>query len=245
MTFMTLFAIIYTVMAFLVFWLAYFMMRNYLKRFFSEENTFRIGFVIFHRVFGFLLFGLLPILIGFLGFQVHWKSWGLLLEDPTALLLWSLGIIILLIPLNRYASKTKANQAIYPQMRVKEWTNSLFFLNAGLWILYLLGYEFVFRGLLFFTTLPYFGLWPAILLNATLYALVHIPKGLREIGGGFIFGIFLCLGCYYTGGFWFAFLVHTFQAVFNEYHSIRFNPQMFFTHEKEKVEIFPSRNKGE
>lgn len=230
---MAIFALIYTCLSFVAYWLLYFWARNRLDRYFHEEYAKNIGFAIYHRLLGFLLFGFIPLIVGVFLMNEHSKDLGLLLDYPKAFLAWCAGIMILLIPFNMYTSKTTKNQASYPQIRIQQWTSSLFLLNAGLWILYLLGYEFLFRGMLFFSTLSAYGFWPAVLSNSILYGLVHIPKGKVEVGGAFVFGVALCLGCYYTGGFWFAFFMHSFQAIFNEFNAIRYNPEMAFSKEGE------------
>ncbi len=228
---MAIFALIYTCLSFLAYWLLYFRAENRLDGYFQDAYSKNLGFTIFHRLVGFLLFGLIPLFVGIFLLNEHWKDLGLLLDYPKAFLAWSAGVMIVLIPFNIQISKTAKNQGSYPQMRIQQWTPSLFILNAGLWILYLMGYEFLFRGMLFFSTLSAFGFWPAVLSNSVLYGLVHAPKGKGEVGGAFIFGIVLCLGCYYSGGFWFAFFIHGFQAIFNEFNAIRFNPEMGFSSE--------------
>ncbi|MBK7407617.1 MAG: hypothetical protein IPJ40_05760 [Saprospirales bacterium] len=39
---------------------------------------------------------------------------------------------------------------MYPQIRVAEWTFSLVLWSSLTWVLYLVGYETLFRGILFF-----------------------------------------------------------------------------------------------
>ena len=225
---MALFTVIYTALAFLIFWLSYFAGKRLMAKGLNFGGSAQIKFVTFHRLLGFFLFGIVPVSLGFFIFGGYWQTWGFMIKAPEVLLILCFLTVAILVPFNLYVANTSSNQADYPQMRVKKWTPNLFLLNAGLWILYLLGYEFVFRGFMFFTTLAAWGFWPAILLNSLLYGLVHIPKSRREVFGSFALGAIFCLGCYYTGGFWFAFFAHTFQAVFNEYHSIKFNPAMDF-----------------
>jgi len=239
MIIMLTFAIVYILTAFLLFWILYFGGRYYINRISRDKETYQLRFVLYHRVTGFLLFGLIPVGLGLQFFPEYWNDWGLLLDNIALLSWWTFSLVVLMIPFNLYVVHTKVNQQMYPQMRLQTWTPLLFILNALQWMLYLVAYEFLFRGLLFFSSIQALPLWLAIAVNAVIYALVHIPKGRREILGAIPFGILLCLGCYYTGSFWFAFFIHTFQAVFNEYHSIKANPAMHFKGEQAE-EMTPS-----
>ena len=121
------------------------------------------------------------------------------------------GVIALLLAFNPGRGKLTAN---YPQMRISEWNGFRIGLNVGMWALYLLAYEWMFRGLLFFPLLP-LGLAPAIALNTAIYVAVHVPKGITEAIGAVPFGVLACLMTYHWGSIWGPVVLHVALSVFN------------------------------
>ena len=115
---------------------------------------------------------------------------------------------------------------MYPQIRVKEWDTQLLLLSAFSWIAYLLAYEFMFRGYLLFVSVEYLGVWPAIALNIAIYALVHVPKGIKEAVGALPLGVVLGIITIQTGNIWVAFVVHIVLALSNEWFSLKAHPDM-------------------
>lgn len=84
-------------------------------------------------------------------------------------------------------------------------------------VVFLLSYEFFFRGVLFFSVLEVSGLIIAIVCNTLLYVLIHIFDSKQEILGAIPFGIVLCLLSYNTNTIWMAFLIHTTLSVVYEF----------------------------
>lgn len=171
------------------------------------------------RISGVLLFGILPAA----AFSVF--------SDPAELLrfmgpltlktLWFyLPIATLIVLVNYYTAGGIKNLEMYPEMRIHPWTPRLLVLSAGGWIAYLFAYEFVFRAMLFYTSLELLGFWPAVFLNTGLYALVHLPKNYRETFGSMYYGFIICALVIYTGSFWIAFFLHLTLALSNEWFSV-------------------------
>lgn len=80
---------------------------------------------------------------------------------------------------------------------------------------FLLAYEFFFRGVILFALLDVFSLTEAIIYNTLLYVLIHIFDSRKEILGAIPFGITLCLFTYLTNSVWYAFFMHlTLSAVY-------------------------------
>ncbi len=73
---------------------------------------------------------------------------------------------------------------------------------------FLLCYEFFFRGVLLFKFLEFNSLFVAIFYSTILYVLIHIFDSRKEIIGAIPFGIVLCLFAYYTNSVWYVFIVH-------------------------------------
>ncbi len=73
---------------------------------------------------------------------------------------------------------------------------------------FLMCYEFFFRGVLLFKFLEYNSLFVAIFYSTILYVLIHIFDSRKEIIGAIPFGIVLCLFAYYTNSVWYVFIIH-------------------------------------
>ncbi|MBV5314188.1 MAG: CPBP family intramembrane metalloprotease [Prolixibacteraceae bacterium] len=181
--------------------------------------------VLFRRLLGVLLYGCLPLSILLLFRTNDLAIYGFNAPRPETYL-WTLLLSIIILPLNYYNSLRTDNQKIYPQIRTTYWSFSLLTMSAASWMGYLLAYEFLFRGFLFFSSIPLMGLWPSILLNTLIYALVHIPKGYKETLGAIPFGILLCYLTYKTNSIWVAVFAHIIMALSSEWFSIRAHPQM-------------------
>ena len=89
--------------------------------------------------------------------------------------------------------------------------------NTVTWFGFLLAYEFLFRGILFFSVYKAWGFWPSVSINSVIYALVHFPKSTRETLGAIPFGFLMCYITYATGSIWAAFGIHLVMAIANDY----------------------------
>jgi membrane protease YdiL (CAAX protease family) len=136
--------------------------------------------------------------------------------------------LLVLIPVlvNMFAAKSASNLAMYPQIRTKVWSKGLVVLSALTWMIYLLGYEIMFRAVLFENCLNEVGLLSAIAINISIYALVHIPKGLNETIGTLPLGIIFCLLAWITGSFWASFALHVLFALSNEWFSLKYSKEI-------------------
>jgi len=182
--------------------------------------------ILYHRLLGGILYGLIPFLIILFVFRRPLNQYGFSGEYLGKSLLWWIPIASLVVLMTYLGAKSERNLAMYPQIRVNEWNRGLLIASALSWITYLVGYEFLFRGFLLFTCLESFGYWPAIIINISLYALFHLHKGPREAFGSILFGFFLCYLTLYLGSFWFAIFSHITMALSNEWFSLDLQPDM-------------------
>jgi len=186
-----------------------------------------IRMVFLQKIEGIVLISAFPLLIFYLlgkGAAIP----GLHFRFTSFELWWSAALSIALILLNYFATQKADNWKMYPQIRLNKWTPSLIAVNAFIWIIYLLAYELAFRSLLLFLFAHWIGLWPAIAVNVIVYALVHLPKGIKEAIGAIPFGIILCLLCWQSGSFLIAFVAHLALALSNDYFSVYHNPNQKF-----------------
>jgi len=181
------------------------------------------------RVQGFIWMGVVP----FLGMLVlslfsdySFADFGAGLSFPIENLYWILGFAAVLIPLNYFNAPRADNLHIYPQIREKEWNSALQRKEYFTWFIYLLAYEWLFRGVFYFGSREIMEFWPALVLNTSIYALVHLPKGLKETLASLPLGILLCILVERTGVFYGAVLIHFTQAASSSFFSLRAHPDM-------------------
>lgn len=202
-----------------------------LKEYFTQKYGAEKGHtrhVFFQRYLGMLSIGLIPALVMWLCLGKGLTAYGVTLENIDTSLYWILGLGTPILIISYFKTQSPGNLASYPMIREKEWGRKLVFQNAISWIGYLVGYELMFRGILLFGLVPLLGVWPAIAVNAALYALAHIPKNVGETLGAIPLGIFFCLLTLHTGTVWIAMFVHFIIALSNSFFSLRAHPEMKF-----------------
>jgi membrane protease YdiL (CAAX protease family) len=142
---------------------------------------------------------------------------GLHLTKPGLTLLSMFVFSGIAVGVNKYS---EVDTRSYPQLRVAHWTPRVFAVNAFTWIFYLFSYEFLFRGFLFFHCLAVFPLWQTCSINVVIYAVYHLPKGIKETLLCVPFGVLLCILTAYTGNIWSAVVIHIALALSNEYYAV-------------------------
>lgn len=197
---------------------------KYLNKYGTEKGNTR--FLWMTRYLGAMSIGVIPFFIMLLVMDHKPSDYGFAFEEHSLSAYWILGLAAIIIPMNFFNSKKEKNLAFYPNVREQRWTKSMVAHNAFTWVSYLFGYELMFRGVLLFATVPLLGEWPAIILNAAIYALVHVPKNLEETIGAVPLGIVLSLVTLTTGTIWVAFFVHITLALSNFFFSLKHHPEM-------------------
>jgi len=117
-------------------------------------------------------------------------------------------MFFLTLLLSAYLSKS----AIKKQLLNDEYISGYNLSNAWVYFtirfVFLLCYEFFFRGVLLFQFLEYVSLFSAILFSTILYVLIHIFDSRKEILGAIPFGMVLCFFAFYTNSIWYVFFIH-------------------------------------
>ncbi len=129
------------------------------------------------------------------------------------------------LPIVALAARGAEVQALQPEIRDARVPRRTVAASAAAWGVFLLGYEYVFRGALLFFLVVEIGVWPALTVTSVLYMLVHLPKPapgetFLSLGMGFVFG----LAALWTGSFVVAWLLHWAIAVTTENVAGRLNP---------------------
>jgi membrane protease YdiL (CAAX protease family) len=213
-------SILYIVIAFVL----YYLLLRYFKtnRNESEDNT---KDVFISRIAGISLFGILPVLY-LLPQKMQIIKYGLDLKDIYISLLIFLAFFPILFLINFFNSKKEQNLAVYPEIRKPVWSKGLVFMSAISWLAYIVAYEFLFRGWFLYSTIEVFDYWPSIIINVVLYALAHLPKGMKETVASIPFGVLLCVITLETGNILAAVLIHGFLGLINEWMSLKAHPKM-------------------
>lgn len=182
--------------------------------------------IIVQRILGFIFLGLGSVLlILFLeGRSLNDFGLGFAFDQPPPW--WFYVAIPLVLVVGFFSSRSESNLSMYPQIRVEIWTPTLLFLSGVSWVVFLVAYEFLFRGFLLYATLSVLDPVPAIALNCSLYAFAHFYKGPAETFGAIPVGIFVCYLTILTGNIWSAVFIHSVMALSNEWFSIRAHPYM-------------------
>lgn len=120
--------------------------------------------------------------------------------------------LLLLILLALFLSIHISNNAVQNQILKDTYVSGYNLSNAWVYFtlrfVFLLCYEFFFRGVLLFQFLEFTTLTMAIIYSTILYVLIHIFDSKKEIIGAIPFGVVLCLFAYYTKSVWYVFFIH-------------------------------------
>ena len=183
--------------------------------------------VLLQRALGLLFLGLLSALIILLLPGANLSDFGLSFTFSKFPPWWSGLLILPILYLSYRTAQTPNNLRKYPQIRAKAWTGPML-LSSGLsWVMFLVGYEFLFRGFVFFASLGIMEPVPAIALNTTVYVFAHFYKGPDETFGTIPAGILFCYLTLLTGNIWSAVILHSVMALSNEWFSLKAHPEMF------------------
>ncbi|HKK42556.1 MAG TPA: CPBP family intramembrane glutamic endopeptidase [Bacteroidales bacterium] len=128
---------------------------------------------------------------------------------------YAIPVIFLIITFLSFISAKRKNGNRSP-IRSMAATHEYRFVTISGWIIYILGYEFLFRGILWAVCFAAYGFWMAFAINIIMYALAHLDQGPFMTLGAIPFGALLCYITFLTGSFLFAFLIHSWLAVNNQ-----------------------------
>ena len=200
--------------------LAYTKVHDWIFGSFATNRNKTVFHSIFFRLLGFFIFGLTSAFVFSNVYGVELDFLTIEPEDVPKIIKWT-PILSLIAIAVAYLNVKNSKKTHYPQFKLNRWTASYKCLTYSTWTLYLIGYEFMFRGILLFGTVEELGYYPAIILNVVLYAFVHIHKGWKEVLGCFILGPILCVAALKTSSLVIPIVVHLSLCLANEFFSIR------------------------
>ncbi len=189
----------------------------------AESN---ISKILFQRGVGLLCYGIIPFFIILTMGKRPISDYGLAFENLDKTFHWTIALAAGIIPFGIISGMRLSRQENYPQIRQSHWSISLAAVSAVSWSLYIFAYEFILRGLFFFSCWRIFGITAAVSINIAVYALFHIHKSTQEMIGSFFFGAVLCSSVYFNGNIWPALAAHITLALSTEWSAIHFNSKM-------------------
>jgi membrane protease YdiL (CAAX protease family) len=204
-----------------------FLLNHLIRPLFPSVSGESIEFIS-EKLTGILFTGLIPFTVFILILNIPPSRTGLIIGRTFQL--WYLVIILVLITAlaSFVSSKSRKVQERSPELKTEDWHPRHLLLSVSAWLCYLIGYEFFFRGVLWFICNEAFGFWPALIINLILYSLVHIPKGKLMTIGAIPFGAILCLLSQLTGSFITAFMIHSTMAIMTEISAAYNKPGIHF-----------------
>jgi len=179
-----------------------------------------------YKLTGILFTGVLPFVVFVMILRVPPSGIGLV-TGRTFQFWYLLVLLVIITAIATFnMSKSKKVQQLSPEMRLNDWFPRHVILSVCAWLIYILGYEYLFRGVLLFLCSEAFGFWPALGINLLLYSLVHLPQGKQIAAGAIPVGVVLCLMSRLTGSFIPAFIIHSFIAVLTDLFSLYHNREV-------------------
>jgi membrane protease YdiL (CAAX protease family) len=193
----------------------------------NREQQKKVAVFLTKKAAGFLIMGAVPGLLYYFLVSSDFGKFGVSLDHvksnyPIVFLL------ILIIGFVLFVNQKTNRQNNSLQIELEEWDLPLFLVNAFGWIVYLTGYEFLFRGILLFGCFESFGIWPAIAINMAIYSAIHMVNGKGQAIGALFFGAVACYLTLSRGTILIPIAMHVALSVFSDYFSIRYNDKLGF-----------------
>jgi membrane protease YdiL (CAAX protease family) len=179
------------------------------------------------KLAGFVLLGIIPAILYVFFLKGSFGKFGFTIAHFFSNLFIITGLTFIIAFLLFIVHKKNPGQNTL-QIKADQWSNRLFVYNILGWIIYLLAYEFLFRGILLFECYESFGFWPAVAINITLYSAIHMVNGKDQAIGALLFGGIACYFTLSTGTVLIPLFMHIALSGFSDYFSIKMNPDIGF-----------------
>lgn len=188
-----------------------------LRRFSSAEN-YSLLFCLYERISGLLILGVFTVLLLLI---ISVGNSGTVFFTGAVCRFYLIPVCSTFIfILSFFATRKARNRKGYPLIRKKNWTASLMIRNQLSWIVYLVAYEYLLRGVLLSSCITLFNMRAAIGVNLILYAMLHLHRDIRQLLFSIPFGIVLCLLTVATHSWISAALLHSAFAISYEFFVI-------------------------
>ena len=186
----------------------------------SSETGNKLFVFFFRKLSGFLILGVLPAILYFGFLEASGDKFGVTFTHLKSSFIIIAGLIILTGFVLYFHHKRNPGKSTL-QFNPAEWNISMFMLNALGWSLYLIAYEFLFRGILLFECYEAFGFWPALAINISIYSAIHMVSGKDQTIGALVFGAIACYFALSRGTLLIPVFMHLSLSLLSDYYSIR------------------------
>lgn len=136
-----------------------------------------------------VLFGVLPAVLGRFVFRRPLGQWGVTLGRRRRTAVWVAISLPVFVALGAFSATMPEIRRVYPINPLASMSTAAFATHAVTYLLFYLGWEFFFRGFLLFGLESELGAANAVLIQATMSAMLHIGDPAGEAFGGFAGGI--------------------------------------------------------
>ncbi len=175
----------------LVYYIYYYSANSgFLKRLVEERNfnaNKELSLFFARKFTGFIFLGIIPGIIYFILKYPEPMNFGISFRHFTANITIILFLVVLIISTAYLHQKLNPDfTAVIVKSNLRSFQVVVF--NLFGWAIYLVAYEFLFRGILLFECYYAFGLWPAVVINVAFYSAIHMPEGKDQVIGALIFG---------------------------------------------------------
>ena len=186
-----------------------------------------VAIFLIKKLSGFLILGIIPGLLYYFLLNQDFAKFGLSLnhfKNNSQIIFLLVLIIAIVLFINQKINRQ--NNSL--QIKISEWSFLLFLINASGWILYLIGYEFLFRGILLFECYSSFGFWPSLAINVAIYSAIHMVNGKDQTIGSLIFGTIASYLTLSNGTILIPIIMHVSLSVLSDFFSISLNKNISF-----------------
>jgi membrane protease YdiL (CAAX protease family) len=195
-----------------------------------DANPPYVNRVLRRRVLAVTIFAAIPLFIIFLTRLIGRPSWNDLhisyRWNGEVALYSGIGAVIAFV-FSLLTARTQSNLEIYPEVRVRFWRPNLLIWSAVTWLLYILAYEFFYRGLLLQSLLNKLDVVPAIAACTALYSLIHYFRLNRLSTASVVWSVISCLIVLQTQSLWPSVIIHLTLCLSLEWLSIKYHMEMY------------------
>ena len=173
------------------------------------------------RLLGGVLLGVAPALVALLAFPRGLRDLGLTPRGQWGAAAPFFAVMLVVLPLVAFSASRHSSGEHYPTIRSARWDLRLHVANAASWLVFLVAYEFAFRGFLLFSLAEWTNAWTAVAITTGLYVLAHLHKPASETIGCIPMGVIFALAALRTGMMWVPLLMHFAIAVTSDVFASR------------------------
>ncbi|MBK6914312.1 MAG: CPBP family intramembrane metalloprotease [Ignavibacteriales bacterium] len=179
---------------------------NLVEFFKSKENISLIEYF-YWFISDFFTLLIIPVLIVKLILKEKLNNFGFQVGDYKTGLKYSFLFILFMIPLIWFVSGSQSFASTYPHLQMARSNWSIFILYETGMLIYMIAWEFIWRGYMLFGLKEKFGYY-AILIQMIPFLILHNGKPVLETFGAIFGGIALGILAWRTASFYYCVIIH-------------------------------------